>query len=103
MASGRLKSLTEPLQPILLGICLGELVFFVYYMFTFEFQKQSTISDTLFTTPAYAVVLSVALATRLLGGAFYLWRFKFEHQGWEIAGYIGIVTALFSWSVSVWR
>ena len=85
------------LQPALLVICLCELAFFMYYMLTFELQRQTTISDTLFSTPEYAVTLSVALATRLLGGALYLWRFRYEYPKWEIIGYFGLICALSGW------
>ena len=90
-----------PLQPVLLLICLCELVFFVYYMLAFELQRQSTISDTLFSTPEYAVTLSVALATRLLVGALYLWRFRYEYPKWEIMGYLGLTSALSGWWVQI--
>lgn len=85
------------LQPALLLLCLFELVFFAYYMLRFEIQTQSTISDTLFSTPEYAITLSLTLTIRLMGGALYLYRFRYEYPKWEIIGYFGLVCALSGW------
>ena len=68
-------------------------------MFEFELSKQSTISDTLFSTPEYAAVLTVTLAMRLTGGVIYLLpRHSREREPeWEKTGYVGIILALAGW------
>jgi len=90
----------DTLQLFLLGVCLFDLGFFSFYLFTHELQWQNTISDTLFDHPEYAAILTSSLAVRMLGIALYLSRFRYEGgpvYGWLIAGFLGVFFTLFGW------
>ena len=90
-------------QKVLLAICVLDLAFFCYYLFEIEMEKQSTISDTLFTDGGYRTVLTVFLACRLAGVCMFLLRFRFKHWGWEVTGYTGIVLTFLGWWWLVWH
>ncbi len=62
------------LQLLLIGICMFDLIFFSYYLFSYELEQQNTISDSLFSHPGYATVLTFTLISRLLGAGLYLFR-----------------------------
>lgn len=85
------------LQLFLLAVCLFDLIFFSYYLFTYELAKQNTISDSLFEHQEYTIVLSITLAIRSTGVALYLLRYRNEANGWVIAGFAGITVTLFGW------
>jgi hypothetical protein len=85
------------LQLFLLAVCLFDLIFFSYYLFTYELAKQNTISDSLFEHHEYTIVLSITLAIRSTGVALYLLRYRNEANGWVIAGFAGITQTLFGW------
>jgi hypothetical protein len=87
----------DSMQKVLLALSVFDLFFFSYYLFNFEIARQSTISDTLFTDSGYKVVLTVLLACRLLGGAFFLYRFRFKHCLWEWTGILGILVSFGGW------
>lgn len=84
-------------QLFFLGVCLFDLGFFLFYLFAYELDTQSMISDTLFTTPEYAIVLSITLGIRLLGAAMFIYRFRDVYPMWEYIGYIGICITAFGW------
>lgn len=88
---------TDNVQKFLLALCLFDLIFFCYYLFHYEIDKQNTISDTLMSVPQYAIILTILLATRALGGVLFLVRFRNQYPSWEIAGFCGIFTALGGW------
>lgn len=87
----------DGLQFFFLAVCVYELGFFMFYMFMYELSQQSTISDTLFSTPEYAVVLTLALSLRMLGGVMFLFRYRDVFPVWEYAGFVGIFITLFGW------
>jgi hypothetical protein len=87
----------DSMQKVLLALSAFDLFFFSYYLFNFEIERESTISDTLFTDTGYQVVLTVLLACRLLGGAFFLYRFRFKHCLWEWVGILGILVSFGGW------
>jgi hypothetical protein len=87
----------DNLQLFFLGVCTFDLIFFVCYMLLYEVDSQSMISDTLFTTPEYAVVLTFTLAVRLLGASMFLYRYRYIFPFWEIVGYVGVLLAMFGW------
>ena len=89
----------DGLQFFLLGVCLFDLVFFSYYLFTYELASQNTISDSLFQHVEYTIILSITLAIRSLGTALYLMRYRNEQTGWVMAGFAGLFVALFGWYV----
>lgn len=93
----------DGLQLFLLAVCLFDLVFFSFYLFTYELARQNTISDSLFQHPEYVIILSVTLAIRSLGVCLYLMRFRNENSGWVITGFVGLFTTLFGWYVTVHR
>lgn len=93
----------DGMQKTLLVLSAIDLFFFSYYLLNFEMTRESTISDTLFTDTGYKVVLSVFLSLRLLGGALFLYRFRFKHWLWECLGYIGIIAALGGWGYLVYH
>lgn len=84
-------------QKLLLALCVFDLAFFCYYLFEIELERQSTISDTLFTDGKYLAVLSVLLAFRMTGAALFIMRFRYKHCGWEVTGYMGVALALLGW------
>jgi len=87
------------LQLFLLAVCLFDLIFFSYYLFTYELAAQNTISDSLFQHVEYLVVLSVTLAIRSLGVCLYLMRYRNEASDWVITGFAGLFVALLGWYV----
>lgn len=89
----------DGLQLWLLSLCLFELVFFSYYLFTYEIASQNTISDTLFQRAEYVIILTIALAFRGLGVCLYLMRYRYESTGWVYAGFLGLSVALLGWYV----
>ncbi len=84
-------------QLLFLAVCLFDLIFFVCYMLLYEIDQQSMISDTLFSTPEYVVVLSVTLALRVLGAALFFYGYRNKYPFCEINGWIGILIACFGW------
>ena len=90
----------DSLQLFLLAVCLFDLVFFSFYLFTYELAKQNTISDSLFQHPEYVIVLSITLAIRSLGVCLYLMRFRNENSGWVITGFVGLFVTLSGWYVT---
>lgn len=87
----------DGLQLFFLAVCAFDLGFFLFYMFVYELDSQSMISDTLFSTPEYAIVLTMTLALRMLGGVMFLYRYRDVFPVWEYAGFIGIFITLFGW------
>ena len=87
----------DALQLALLAVCLFDLIFFSYFLFTYELSWQNTISDSLFEHGDYATILSITLTVRLLGVGLYFLRYRNEAQGWIITGYTGIFLTLFGW------
>lgn len=87
----------DGLQLFFLTVCAFELGFFMFYMFMYEMAPQSTISDTLFSTPEYAIILTLSLCLRMLGGVMFLFRYRNVFPMWEYAGFVGIFIALFGW------
>ena len=87
----------DSLQLFLLGVCAFDLIFFSCYLFIHELNSKSMISDTLFTTPAYAIVLTITLFTRLLGVALFLYRYGTVNTNWVITGFFGVSLAMFGW------
>ncbi len=90
----------DGLQFALLAVCLFDLIFFSYYLFTYEIASQNTISDSLFQHVEYLIILSVTLAIRSLGVALYLMRYRNEGTDWVMAGFAGLFVALFGWYVA---
>lgn len=92
----------DKLQIALQALCVVELVYFSFYLFTYELQEQHTISDSLFTNPSYAVVLSVTLSFRMLGVVFFLYQYRHEPsaQKWWALGYVAVFLTLFGWYVA---
>ena len=84
-------------QLFFLGLCLFDLGFFMFYLFRYELNTQSMISDTLFSTPEYAIVLSITLGLRLLGAAMFVFRYRYEFPVWEGVGYLGVCITAFGW------
>jgi hypothetical protein len=74
------------LQLAFVGVSLFDLIFFSYYLFTYELKTESMISDTLFARGDYATLLTVTLAIRLLGGVLFLLRYRVEHAWWVTCG-----------------
>jgi hypothetical protein len=87
----------DNLQLVLLALCVGDMAFFTYYFIAHQIPNQNTISDSLFDHGAYAVLLSVFLALRLLGVVLYLLRFRNENTPWVVAGFIGVCVTFVGW------
>lgn len=87
----------DGLQLFFLVVCAFDLGFFLYYMFAYELDSQSMISDTLFSTQEYAIVLTITLSLRMLGGVMFLYRYRDVFPVWEYAGFIGIFITLVGW------
>jgi hypothetical protein len=87
----------DRLQLFLLAVCLFDLIFFSYYLFTYELAAQNTISDSLFEHREYTIVISITLAIRSLGVALYFMRYRNEANHWVIAGFAGLCVTLFGW------
>ena len=87
----------DKLQLFLLCVCVFDLIFFSCYLFIYELNSKSMISDTLFTTPAYAIVLTCTLFTRLLGAALFLYRYSTVDTTWVITGFCGVFVTMFGW------
>jgi hypothetical protein len=87
----------DRLQLFLIGVCLFDLIFFSYYLFTYEIARQNTISDSLFEHVEYAVILTVTLSVRCLGVVLYLCRFRNEAPCWIIVGFTGVFVTLLGW------
>jgi hypothetical protein len=85
------------MQLVLLAICVFDMVFFSYYLFTYELDMQNTISDTLFIRIEYVTVLTITLACRMLGAYFFLTQYRFLHRAWMVAGYVGIFLTMAGW------
>lgn len=87
----------DKMQITLLLISAVELGFFLYYMFAYNMGGKNTISDSLFTRPEYAVVLTCTLTARITGVALYFFRYRNHSCAWIIPGCLGIAMALFGW------
>jgi hypothetical protein len=87
----------DGLQITLLLLCAVDLVFFMYYMFMYNLEGKNTISDSLFTRPEYAVVLSCTLSARLAGVALYFIRYRNANCAWIVPGCMGIALAFAGW------
>lgn len=88
----------DGLQYLLVGVCVFDMIFFSYYLFAYELQEQSTISDSLFTRVEYAAVLSITLTIRLTGAVMYFVRYRFQDTcGWLVTGFIGVFLTFFGW------
>lgn len=85
------------LQWIFVGVSVFDLVFFSYYLFVFEIEEQSMISDTLFSRGEYATILTVTLAARLLGGVLFLMRYMSEKPWWTAMGLGAECLTLMGW------
>lgn len=85
------------MQITLLLLCAVDLVFFIYYMIAFNLASKNTISDSLFTRPEYAIVLTITLCARLLGVTFYFIRYRNSSCGWIVPGIMGVVLAISGW------
>lgn len=85
------------LQLVLLGVCVGDLIFFTYYLFAYEVARRNTISDSLFEHGAYTVILTTTLSIRMLGVVLYLYRYRNENSPWVIAGFFGVFITLAGW------
>jgi hypothetical protein len=88
---------TDWLQRVFLGVGVFDLIFFSYYLFTFELSAENMITDTLFSRGEYAAVLTVTLAVRLLGGVLFLMRYMHEYSCWMFLGVIGECMTLMGW------
>jgi len=87
----------DRMQQALLLLCAVDLGFFTYYMVSLNLQGRHTISDTLFSTPAYAVVLTCTLVGRQLGVVFYLIRYRHAARWHLLGGALGLALSLFGW------
>ena len=85
------------LQLFFLWVCALDLGFFLFYMFMYELNSQSMISDTLFSTPEYAIILTVTLALRMLGAVLFLYRYRNIFPVWEYIGFVGVFITLLGW------
>ena len=85
------------MQLALLAICVFDMIFFAYYLFTYEISEQDTISDTLFTRVEYVTVLTITLVCRMLGAFFFLTQYRFQHWNWMVVGYLGVLFTLLGW------
>lgn len=97
MASAHKQLYLDTPQLFLLAVCVADMIFFTYYLFTYEVARQNTISDSLFEHGAYTVVLTVFLAIRLFAVALYLIRYRYENSSWVVAGFIGVLVTFFGW------
>ena len=88
---------TDVLQWVFVVVSVFDLIFFSYYLFVFEMNEQSMISDTLFTRGEYATVLTVTLAARLLGGVLFLMRYMRDRPWWTTMGIMGECLTLMGW------
>lgn len=86
----------DTMQMVLLLLCALDLGFFMYYMIAHNLEARSTISESLFTRPEYASVLSCLLACRMVGVIFYFVRYK-KHCAWVVPGYVGIALTFSGW------
>ena len=89
--------------------CLAELVAFVVFLFAYETQSQLMISDTLFSLPPYAIVLTVFLMVRIMFGVLYVASRRFadlERRGEDMrvrfawahaAAYAGFLVTGIGW------
>jgi hypothetical protein len=88
----------DELQRLLLLVCVFDMIFFSYYLFTYEIKEQNTISDSLFSRVEYAITLSITLTIRMLGVALYLARYRNSREVcWIIQGFTGISLTLLGW------
>ncbi len=90
----------DKLQLVLLAICIFDIIFFSYYLFTYEISEQHTISDSLFISVEYVTILSFTLTCRMLGALFFLTQYRYERWDWTAAGYIGVFLTLLGWYVT---
>ena len=86
----------DRMQMALLMLCALDLGFFTYYMIAHNLEVRNAISDSRFTRPEYASVLSCTLAARVLGVVFYFVRQR-KHCAWIVPGYVGIALAFSGW------
>jgi len=89
----------DRIQAALMLLCAFDAAFFLYYLFAYSIHTRSTISDTLFTRPEYAAVLSALLAARLTGGVLYLLRFRYKWGELQSGALGGIAVAIAGWGV----
>jgi len=89
----------DGMQLFLLAVCVFDILFFSYYLFTYELSNRNTISDTLFTHVEYVTILSITLTCRMLGAVFFLTQYRYEKWSWMVAGYIGVFLTLMGWYV----
>lgn len=89
----------DGMQLFLLAVCVFDIIFFSYYLFTYELSNRNTISDTLFTHVEYVTILSITLTCRMLGAVFFLTQYRYEKWSWMVAGYIGVFLTLMGWYV----
>ena len=84
-------------QTGVLGLCMVDAGFFLYYLLRFEVPDQSTISDSLFSDQGYMVIMAVLLAMRLAFGALFLQRFRQCWGAWESLGIAGMCVTFGAW------
>jgi hypothetical protein len=89
----------DRLQAALLVLCAADLAYFVFYLLAYSLQEEHTISDSLFTNPAYATILSVTLSFRMLGVVFFLYQYRNEPDAmrWWGPGFLAVFLTLFGW------
>ena len=87
----------DELQLVILAVCVFDLAFFTYYLFSYELSIRNTISDTLRQDGWYLTVLSVSLSIRMLGVCLYFLRYRNQGWSWLVAGYSGVFLTLLGW------
>ena len=89
------------IQYFLLALCAFDLGYFTYYMVAFNLDSERTISDALFNSVQYAVILTFTLAFRMLGVALFFFKPENRRQDgmthWLIIGYSGVFLTFFGW------
>lgn len=84
-------------QATVFGLCLVELIVFLYYLINNNADKKYMISDELFASPSYCSALTFFLACRLLVVVLYVGRFRNNRSEWLLAGFAGPFIAFGGW------
>ena len=84
-------------QEVVLLCCLVELVYFTTYFLGPNAEQEYMISDRIFATVQYTVILSVCLAFRLLLVVMYAIKYVRTRSVWVTTTIAACVVTFFGW------
>jgi hypothetical protein len=87
-------------QMIVFFLCMADMIFFLYYLVNSSAGNKYMITDQLFASPDYRVLLTIFLAARLTLVIIYVtdaYRNRSHQNPWLIPGFLGPSVAFAGW------